>query len=42
MLAEVEASIKRELEGIKEWTSAKELGLCWMKDLSVVVKEASS
>lgn len=43
MLAEVGASIKRELERIWGWTSAKELGLWLMNDLFVgMKKEASS
>ena len=42
MLAEVGASIKRELERIWGWTSAKELSLWLMNDLSVVVKKEAS
>lgn len=42
MLAEVGASIKRELERIQGWTSAKELGLWLMNDLFVVMKKEVS
>lgn len=42
MLAEVDASIKRELERIWGWASAKELGLWLMNDLSVLVKKEPS
>ena len=42
MLAEVGASIKRELERIWGWTSAKELSLWLMNDLSAVVKKEAS